>query len=94
MQRYREVYGGSHLLGDYVQLEIEKQERLVWQNQTFLVVCPWWAIWPFEVMVIAKRHARALVDLEASEQKDLAEAIQEVTRRYDNLFETNFPYSK
>ncbi|KAK3307359.1 galactose-1-phosphate uridylyltransferase [Chaetomium strumarium] len=83
-----------HLLADYAKLEAEKGERVVWQNDGFLVVCPWWAIWPFEVLIIAKRHVRALVDLTDEERLQFAEAVQEVTRRYDNLFETNFPYSE
>ncbi|RYO98064.1 hypothetical protein DL765_010957 [Monosporascus sp. GIB2] len=93
MAKYRREHGGRHLLGDYVRLEAEKRERVVYENESFLVVCPWWAVWPFEVMIIAKRHARALVDLTAEERLRFAEAIQEVTRRYDNLFETSFPYS-
>lgn len=93
MSKYRSEQGGRHILGDYVKLELEKQERVLWQNDGFLVVCPWWALWPFEVLVIAKRHVRALVDLTDDERLQFAEAIQEVTRRYDNLFETNFPYS-
>jgi UDPglucose--hexose-1-phosphate uridylyltransferase len=94
MTKYRKEHGGRHLLADYVKLEMEKGERVVWQNQGFLVVCPWWAVWPFEVIVIAKRHVRALVDLTDDERLWFAEAIQEVTRRYDNLFECSFPYSK
>lgn len=93
MSKYRREHG-RHMLGDYVKLEIEKGERVVWQNDSFLIVCPWWAVWPFEVLVLAKRHVRALVDLSTDERLHFAEAIQEVTRRYDNLFETNFPYSK
>jgi UDPglucose--hexose-1-phosphate uridylyltransferase len=93
MARYRAAHGGRHLLGDYVKLEMDKGERVVWQNGSFLVVCPWWAVWPFEVLVLPKRHVRALVDLTDEERLAFAEAIQEVTRRYDNLFETNFPYS-
>jgi UDPglucose--hexose-1-phosphate uridylyltransferase len=93
MAKYRAKHGGRHLLEDYVKLEMEKQERIVYQNDGFLVVCPWWAVWPFEVMIIAKRHMRALVDFTQQERLYFAEAIQEVTRRYDNLFETNFPYS-
>lgn len=94
MAKYRAEHGSRHLLADYAKLEMEKKERVVWQNNTFLVVCPWWAIWPFEVLIIAKRHVRALVDLDDEERIQFAEAIQEVTRRYDNLFQTNFPYSK
>jgi UDPglucose--hexose-1-phosphate uridylyltransferase len=92
MTKYKSE-NGRHLLADYTKLEMEKQERVVWQNAGFLVVCPWWAVWPFEVIIIAKRHVRALVDLTDEERLQFAEAVQEVTRRYDNLFETSFPYS-
>ncbi|EKD15415.1 galactose-1-phosphate uridylyltransferase [Drepanopeziza brunnea f. sp. 'multigermtubi' MB_m1] len=84
---------GRSLLCDYVKVELEKRERVVFENASFLVLCPWWAVWPFEVMVVSKAHKRALVDLSESEQGDFAEAVGEVTRRYDNLFETSFPYS-
>ncbi|KAK1749528.1 galactose-1-phosphate uridyl transferase [Echria macrotheca] len=92
MTKYRKQHG-RHLLEDYVKLEIAKGERVVWQNEEFLVVCPWWAIWPFEVLIIAKQHIRALVDMSPEERLQFAEAVQEVTRRYDNLFKTSFPYS-
>jgi UDPglucose--hexose-1-phosphate uridylyltransferase len=92
LTKYRDEHG-RHLLEDYVKLEMQKEERIVYQNGSFVVVCPWWAVWPFEVMIIAKRHVRALVDLTADERLQFADAIQEVTRRYDNLFETSFPYS-
>lgn len=94
MARYRSEHGGRHLLADYVKLEMAKEERVVWQNSGFLVLCPWWAVWPFEVLVLAKRHVRSLVDFTAGERLQFAETIQEVTRRYDNLFECSFPYSK
>jgi UDPglucose--hexose-1-phosphate uridylyltransferase len=93
MTKYRKEHGGRHLLEDYVKLELAKEERVLYQNDTFLVVCPWWAVWPFETLVIAKRHLRSLVDFGDKERLDFADAIQEVTRRYDNLFECNFPYS-
>ena len=93
LKKYHKDQDGSHLLVDYAKLEKEKEERIVWQNDTFLVVCPWWATWPFEVMIMPTKHIRSLVDLSEQEQKHLAEAIAEVTRRYDNLFETSFPYS-
>jgi len=92
-QKYRKEHNGVNLLSDYVKLEMEKKERIVFQNDGFLVVCPWWATWPFEVMIISKEHRRALVDFTESERSDFAEAVAEVTRRYDNLFETSFPYS-
>ncbi|KAF2237011.1 galactose-1-phosphate uridylyltransferase [Viridothelium virens] len=93
LSKYRREQGGAHLLEDYAQLEAEKQERVVYENASFLALCPWWATWPFEVMVVSKKHRRALVDLSEQEKTQLAEALQEVTRRYDNLFETHFPYS-
>ncbi|OKL57311.1 Galactose-1-phosphate uridylyltransferase [Talaromyces atroroseus] len=93
LQKYRAEHGGNHLLGDYVALELQKQERIVFENDGFVVVCPWWATWPFETMIISKTHKRALVDLNGDDKGQLAEAIAEITRRYDNLFETHFPYS-
>ncbi|KGO64463.1 Galactose-1-phosphate uridyl transferase, class I [Penicillium italicum] len=91
--KYRQQHGGSHLLEDYAALESRKQERVVFENEAFLVVCPWWATWPFETMIISRTHKRALVDLSEADKMLLAEAIAEITRRYDNLFETHFPYS-
>jgi len=93
LQKYRHEHSKCNLLEDYAKLEIEMKERIVFQNDSFLVVCPWWATWPFEIMIISKKHKRALVDLNHEEQLEFAEAIAEVTRRYDNLFETSFPYS-
>ncbi len=93
LKRYHLEQGGAHLLEDYAKLESDRQERVVFENAAFLALCPWWAIWPFEVMIVAKKHKRALVDLDDDESLSLAEAISEVTRRYDNLFETRFPYS-
>jgi UDPglucose--hexose-1-phosphate uridylyltransferase len=94
LKKYRHEHGGKSLLADYAKLEMEKKERIVFQNTSFLVVCPWWATWPFEVMIISKEHKRALVDLIDVEKLDFAEAVAEVSRRYDNLFETSFPYSE
>ena len=94
LKQYRREQGGCNLLEDYAKLESEKGERTVFENNSFWAGCPWWATWPFEIMVIAKSHRRALVDFSTDEKTDLAEAIAEVTIRYDNLFETSFPYSK
>lgn len=94
LQKYRRENAGKHMLEEYAALEVSQRERIVFENAHFLALCPWWAIWPFEVMVLSKAHRRALVDLDDAERASLAEALQEVTRRYDNLFETHFPYSK
>jgi len=93
LKKYYREQGGVHMLEDYARLESEKKERLVFDNDSFVAVCPWWGTWPFETMIISRQHKRALVDLDEKEKEHLAEAIAEVTRRYDNLFETSFPYS-
>jgi UDPglucose--hexose-1-phosphate uridylyltransferase len=94
LKKYRREQGGANLLEEYAILESAKQERVVFENSSFLALCPWWAVWPFEVMIVSKQHKRALVDFNDKEREELAEAIAEVTRRYDNLFATQFPYSK
>ncbi|KAI6876480.1 Galactose-1-phosphate [Hortaea werneckii] len=93
LQKYHREQGGAHLLEDYAKLESEKGERTVFENSSFWAGCPWWATWPFEIMVVAKQHKRALVDFDQQNRDDLAEVVSEITRIYDNLFETSFPYS-
>ncbi|KAJ5805173.1 hypothetical protein N7474_011060 [Penicillium riverlandense] len=93
LKKYRAEHGGRHMLEDYAELEARKGDRVVFENESFLVVVPWWATWPFETMIVSRSHRRALVDLSGPEKTLLAEAIAETTRRYDNLFETHFPYS-
>lgn len=93
LEKYHREQGGSHMLVDYAQLEVVKKERVIYSNSSFLVLCPWWGVWPFETMILPFQHKRSLVDLSELEQLDLANAISETTRRYDNLFETQFPYS-
>ncbi|KAF2403499.1 galactose-1-phosphate uridylyltransferase [Trichodelitschia bisporula] len=93
LMKYRREQGGAHMLADYAELESRKKERVVFENKAFVAVCPWWATWPFEVLVVSRTHKRALVDFDDEERRALAEVMAEVTRRYDNLFETHFPYS-
>ena len=93
LKKYKQEQGGLNMLEDYASLESEQADRVVFENKAFVAVCPWWGTWPFEVMIIARQHRRALVDLNNAEREELAEAMAEVTRRYDNLFETQFPYS-
>lgn len=94
LSKYRHEHGGAHLLVDYAKLESEQKERTVFENESFWAGVPYWAVWPFEIMIISKQHKRALVDFNDEERKQLAETIADVTRRYDNLFETQFPYSE
>ena len=84
---------GDCLLCSYVQLELELSERVVLQNASFIVVVPFWAVWPFETMVLPRRHVASIVDLTAEEVDEFADIIKRIGTRYDNLFETSFPYS-
>lgn len=84
---------GTCLLCDYLEAERMRQERIVCANDHFTALTPFWAIWPFEVMVVANRHTPSLPELEADEIRGLADILRRVTTRYDNLFEISFPYS-
>ena len=84
---------GSCMLCDYLRVEQERGERIVIANEHFTVVVPYWAIWPFEVLLLSNRHYGALADLNASEVTALADILKKLTTRYDNLFQVSFPYS-
>jgi len=84
---------GRDLLGDYLEMEFKKGERLVCQNEHWVALVPFWAIWPFETMVVPTRRVADLPSLTAEERDALADIIKRLTTRYDNLFQTSFPYS-
>ncbi len=84
---------GSNLLLDYQQLETEKRERVILENDHWLAVVPFWAIWPFESMILPKRHVLHLPDLNSQEKNSLASLLKKLLTRYDNLFNVSFPYS-
>jgi UDPglucose--hexose-1-phosphate uridylyltransferase len=84
---------GSCLLCEYVALESEAGTRVVAENECFAVVLPFWAMWPFETLVISKRHVGAMDALTGFERDGLADVLKRTTTRYDNVFETPFPYS-
>jgi UDPglucose--hexose-1-phosphate uridylyltransferase len=81
------------LLCDYLQAEVQTGERVITANEHFTALVPFWAVWPFEIILISNRHLASLPDLSAQEVKALADILQRVTARYDNLFEVSFPYS-
>ena len=81
------------LLCDYLALEQTKKERIVLENNSFVVLTPFWAVWPYEVMVLPKKHHTSLATLSNQERFDLADALKRIGTRYDNLFSTSFPYS-
>ncbi|WBW74772.1 galactose-1-phosphate uridylyltransferase Gal7 [Schizosaccharomyces osmophilus] len=92
MTKYIESYG-THLLGDYVKLEMEERQRIVLENDSFIALVPYWALWPFETLLISKEHLHSLMDFKEKHVQDLAIIMKQLTTKYDNLFCTSFPYS-
>jgi UDPglucose--hexose-1-phosphate uridylyltransferase len=84
---------GSPLLVDYAALEAEREERVVVANDDWLAVVPYWAVWPFETLLLPRFHALRLPDLADAQRDSLAAILKRLLIRYDNLFETAFPYS-
>jgi len=93
MQRHYLETHQSCLLCDYVQKETERKVRIVVENDSFVALVPFWAVWPFESIVLPRRHVASLSDLSESERNDLASLMKRLGIRYDNLFQTHFPYS-
>lgn len=84
----------SHpLLLDYLDEELKAGERIVIENEHWVALVPYWAVWPFETMLLPRRHVVALPELNDTERDALASIIKRLTTRYDNLFEISFPYS-
>ncbi len=89
-------YPAAHsrcLLCDYLDFEKRSGERIVCENEWFTAVVPFWAVWPFETLVLSKRHRACLGDLDPAERDALAAILKRLTTRYDNLFRTSFPYT-
>ncbi len=84
---------GSPLLVDYVASELASGERTVVQNDDWLAVVPFWAVWPFEILLVPRRHVLRLPDLSDGERSGLADILKRLLTRYDNLFEVSFHYS-
>lgn len=91
----KEYYQEHHscLLLDTLKEERLSGERIIFKNEHFTALVPFWAVWPFEVMVTAHRPLAHLCDLSSQEESALAEVFRDVTRRYDRLFDVSFPYS-
>ncbi|MBV9107392.1 MAG: UDP-glucose--hexose-1-phosphate uridylyltransferase [Verrucomicrobia bacterium] len=84
---------GSLLLIDYLQLELEKEVRIVVQNQHWVALLPYWATWPYEILLLPRRPVSRFPDLQEFERISLAEILKRLLTRYDNLFDVSFPYS-
>lgn len=84
---------GRSLLGDYLKQELESGERILFENEHFVSLVPYWAVWPYEVMIVPKKHHSNIGALNVEEERSLAEILKQQTIQYDNLFQTSFPYS-
>jgi UDPglucose--hexose-1-phosphate uridylyltransferase len=89
---YRATHGRS-LLIDYLQAELAAAERLVTSNAHWAAIVPYWAVWPFELLVLPRRPVAAFDELEAREEESLAGLLQSIVATYDRLFDVPFPYS-
>ncbi len=84
---------GRPLLLDYVAAEVTAADRLVVENEYWVACVPFWAVWPFETILLPRQHVVQLPDLTPQERAALADILKRLLTRYDNLFETSFPYS-
>ena len=91
-RKYREGHN-SCLLCDYVALEEKQQERIVLSNTGFVAVVPFWAVWPFEVLVCSRRHLGSFPELKGDEVSQLSAVLKQLTSTYDRVFDVPFPYS-
>jgi UDPglucose--hexose-1-phosphate uridylyltransferase len=90
------AYQAAHescLLCDYLTKERELNQRMIFENRHFSALVPFWAIWPFETLVIPRRHLSSMSDLSSEERDGLADILKRLTARYDHLFDGSFPYS-
>ncbi len=84
---------GDCLLCTYLAREEKEKSRLIFSNDSFAVLVPFWAIWPFETMIIPRFHAPSISSMDSGQKHDLAQAMIHLNNCYDNLFQISFPYS-
>jgi UDPglucose--hexose-1-phosphate uridylyltransferase len=90
---YQQTHDGACLLCTYLEEEFQNRERIVCENEGFVALVPYWAVWPFETMISSRRHVSSLAELGDDERDELADILRRLTVRYDNLFKTAFPYT-
>ena len=83
----------TSLLLDYLNQELELRERIICENSSFLALIPYWAVWPFETMIIPKKQHKSILSFSENELVDYAKILKKLTTKYDNLFNISFPYS-
>lgn len=84
---------GISLLQKYLEQELEDGSRIISENESFVTLVPFWAVWPYETMIIPKRHMKNILELTVQEKEDFAGQLKILTQKYDRLFNTSFPYS-
>ena len=92
----QEKYFAQHLqtlLSAYLEIELQKQDRIVVENEHFVALVPYWAVWPYETMIVSKRPIQQITQFTATEDAAFASILKTLTIKYDNLFEVSFPYS-
>ncbi|MCG8473878.1 MAG: UDP-glucose--hexose-1-phosphate uridylyltransferase [Cytophagales bacterium] len=92
MSRHYSACGRS-ILSDYLDIEFKEKERIVYENKDFAVLVPFWAVWPYETMIVSKRHFQHIGQMTEEEKQSFADALQKTTQAYDKLFDCSFPYS-
>lgn len=108
LKKYAAEHDGACLLCEYAALELREQSRVVFSNEHWVAVVPWWATWPFEVLRTSlrpslsfshpltvlphHRHILSIAELDEAEQSTFADALSRLTVRYDNVFKCTFPY--
>lgn len=91
-KKYYDVHR-STILSDYLKIELDKKERIIFENKNFLVLVPFWAVWPFETMIISKTPYQNILEFNENDKRDFAEIINIISRKYDKIFNVSFPYS-
>lgn len=84
---------GTCLLCGYLDLERREESRIVCENEAFIVLVPFWAVWPFEVLVCSRRHLGVMPELTSNEALQLASILKQIVSTYDRVFDVPFPYS-
>ena len=84
---------GQSLLANYLDQELEEKERIVSENDHFVALVPFWAVWPYEAMIIPRRHMQNIGYLSSTEKYAFAAILKDLTQRFDKIFDTSFPYS-
>lgn len=90
---FYQKYDGKVLLIEYLNRELANDQRIICSNDHWVALVPYWAVWPFETMILPKRHITRLNELTQKEVDSLADVMKQLLVKYDNLFKCDFPYS-